>query len=90
MAAPLCEPLHVSLRVIRLSEQIVNAYMIIVCQSHQYFIRELLSAGFQIAVFSLGDTDGVGKLLLGQVAIFSHIPYSIAQLTTSTPALRKL
>lgn len=66
--------LCVSFWVVCLAEKVINAHLIMVGQLHEQFIGELLGAGFQIAVFSLGDADAVSDLLLGQVVILPQIP----------------
>lgn len=52
-----------------LAEEIVNTDLIKPGEPDQNFIRQRLHPGLQIAVLPLGDADGVGHFLLGQVVV---------------------
>ena len=64
--------------VIRLPKQVVNADMIKVSKFDKDIRGKLLSPGFEIAVFSLRNTDGIRDLLLRKIVIFTQIPDSVA------------
>ena len=67
----------ISFRVIRLEKQVVNADLIKVRQLYQQLIRQLLGSSFDIAVFPLGNADGIRNPLLSQVVILPQIPDSV-------------
>ena len=58
-------------------QEVVHAHTVVARQLVQDFIRQRLNSRLQIAVFPLGNTDGISHLLLGQVVVFPQIPDSV-------------
>ena len=71
--------LQIPLGIVCLPQKIIDTDLIVIRQSNEQFIRQLLGPGFDVAVFSLRDADGIGNLLLGQIRIFPQILYPVVQ-----------
>ena len=67
----------VSSAVVGLTEDVIDADVIEVGESHQNFICQGLSSGFQVTVFPLGEANLVCQLLLRQVRILAQIADSV-------------
>ena len=63
----------VSLGIVRLAQDIVDAYSIKIGKLYQNFICQLLYPGLNIAVLSLRDSYFVCNLLLRHVRVFAKI-----------------
>jgi len=73
----------VTLHGIGLHQDIVDAYTIKSGQLYKQLIGQRLCAGFKVAVFSLGNADGLRYFLLSQVGILPQILDSISHAHTA-------
>lgn len=75
--------------IVRLQQQIVDADAIVARKPHQQIVRQGLNARFDIAVFSLGNSDAIGNLPLREIMVLSQIFDAVFQ-TGSTTLTSKL
>lgn len=79
--------LFISMFIIRLHQNVVDACVVKAGKFYQYFVGQGLNTCFNIAVFSLSYPDCVRNLLLSKVAVFTQVFYSVFYFHNITKAI---